>query len=405
MNITKTPNQIIEEMKYAIDKFTPQVCGVFATRGFPHTEEAVRFLVERWAIAKYDLIQLLSCHPDWDADKFMVMQSADIERPIDTATLSGFMDWCMTKIGYGTDFDASLRTSEETQLYSYFYEGLSTLKSLRSKLLTQDDISNLEFYFTDLFMQNDKLTPKVGQKTSRWVNQLIQSAYPEIVASHKFNSAFARYSDAINPGTIKRRVFFSVNPIDYILSSHGNSWRTCHYIGYFSEHDDINGVSQHVGEYAAGVLSYLCDTSSIVMYTLKDDFAGDRPELQPKITRCMFAYKDYKLLQQRIYPASNDGQERLYQEYANIAITIIAECLGVENIWIGGHVPSFCRAGINALNYQDWREQSSTCSFLNILDAYKDCPHTDSMITVGGKPYDIYYKGELLINYDRLTTV
>lgn len=100
------------------------------------------------------------------------------------------------------------------------------------------------------------------------------------------------------------------------------------------------------GCYSSGTISYMLDSTSMVMYTTDAENEAKDFWKQPKITRQMFHFGQEKLIQGRLYPQDNDnGSEEIYTQYRNIVQQAIAECLGVPNLW------TLCRGVENASRY------------------------------------------------------
>ena len=170
----------------------------------------------------------------------------------------------------------------------------------------------------------------VGQKTSRIVNKICREFGFD--KDSRYNGEYTKFADAINPLAIQRWTIISINPIDYLTMSFGNSWTSCHSI----DKTDLNGTysGSYHGCYSGGTLSYMNDSVSFVMYTVDGSYKGTNYELQPKINRQMFHLGNGKLIQGRMYPQDNDtGAADLYRNFREIAQRVISECFGVNNLW------------------------------------------------------------------------
>ena len=184
----------------------------------------------------------------------------------------------------------------------------------------------------DFVQRINSLFPEVkavaGQKVSRIVNKLCNltgiNKHPD------YNREFAKYSDAINPLSIKRHTILSCHPVDYLTMSFGNSWASCHTI---DKDNSRHMPDNYSGCYSSGTLSYMLDESSFVYYTVDKSYDGDRYELQDKINRNMFHMGEDKLIQARVYPQATDGETGIYRQIREIAQKVIADCLEVPNMW------------------------------------------------------------------------
>lgn len=170
-----------------------------------------------------------------------------------------------------------------------------------------------------------KLVP--GMKTSRAFNRVC--AYYGVDKLPKYNKLFAQYADLVAEGKRKLKFFISVNPLDYLTMSFGNSWSSCHTIDKQNKRhmpNDYNGM------YCGGTLSYMLDGSSIITYVhtgMPETFEDG------KLYRNMFHFQDNMLIQGRVYPQSNDGATDLYQTFRQIVQDELSQMLGLEsNVWV-----------------------------------------------------------------------
>lgn len=220
----------------------------------------------------------------------------------------------------------------------------------------------------------------IGQKVSRIVNKICKSY--GIDKNNNYNREFAAYSDAINPLTIKRHTILSCHPIDYLTMSFGNSWASCHTI---DKHNKRGMDNDYSGCYSGGTMSYMLDGSSIVFYTVDKAYDGNEYELQPKINRNMFHIGEDKIIQARIYPQSTDGSTGFYREVRNIVQKIIADCLGVPNLWINKKGTDECCEVVysKGVHYRDY-ENFSDCNVSYLKNEDDSVNYTE--IVIGHDP-------------------
>ena len=190
---------------------------------------------------------------------------------------------------------------------------------------TEKDANTLNSLTKDL-----DLRIVAGQKMSRVVGKFCRKT--GISNNDKYDSMFAKFGDDINELDIKRHTVISINPIDYLTMSFGNSWKSCHTIDKFNDRN-VNGDG-YGGCYSGGTLSYMNDGSSIVFYTVDKRYDGTDFELEPKVNRCMFHLGEDKLIQGRVYPQSNDGDQTIYDEIRAIMQKVVSEMFNVNNLWI-----------------------------------------------------------------------
>lgn len=191
-----------------------------------------------------------------------------------------------------------------------------------------------------------------NQKTSRVIMKICRKygfdKHPD------FNGKYTRFADAINPLAITRWTIISVNLIDILTMSFGNSWASCHTIDKTNLRDMPNNYQ---GMYSGGTLSYALDGVTFIMYTVDGAYKGDEWGLQPKINRQMFHYGEGKLIQGRMYPQDNDtGSADLYRQFRTIAQRVISECFGLDNYWLNKKGVSECdRVTVSkGVHYRDY---------------------------------------------------
>ena len=216
--------------------------------------------------------------------------------------------------------------------------------------------NNIEHIATEDFAYEvNRLFPKAkavaGQKVSRIVNKVYTlSGLP---VDKEYNQEYAKYTDALNPLMIKRHTIISCHPVDFLTMSFGNSWASCHTI---DKKNVRNKPGSYSGAYSSGTLSYMLDGSSFVYYTVDKDYNGNEYESQDKINRNMFHMGEDKLVQARVYPQATDGDTGIYKQIREIAHKVIADCLGVPNLWKNVKGTDECRNVIytKGTHYSDY---------------------------------------------------
>ena len=321
---------IVCEMEEELDK-----------RDYIYEESALHRIVEESLEAKQNLISLFSKHPNWNPEKLMIQFDADMERAIDTSAAGHFglwlwysfpMDWRTFDVQNIVDFIQHIETQ-------FFNEGM------------QQSIEKI-----NAINENFKL--RTNMKSSKAIGKICREMGWDKLP--EYNKKYAEMCDGLNPIKIKRHTCISVNPIDFLLMSHGNSWTSCHYIG-----DDRSDA----GCYSSGTISYMLDEDSFVFYTVDASYNGDKIETAPKIQRQVFGYNDEVICQSRLYPQSNDnGADAVYDNIRAIVQNVIADCLGKPNLWIKSHsdVEEVVEHGDNATCYPDWEYGNPGSAYCSI---------------------------------------
>ena len=205
-----------------------------------------------------------------------------------------------------------------------------------------------------------------GMKTSRAFNRLCMQY--NIHTLPEYNRLFARYSDMVSGLKRKMKFFISLNPLDYLTMSFGNSWASCHTIDKRNERHMPNDYS---GAYCAGTVSYMLDGASIITY-VHDSMPTSVED--GKIYRNMFHYNNGTLVQGRIYPQGNDGATDLYKEFGRIVQIELGTMIGLSNTtWTkksggcGNNVASY------GAHYRDYYYQSDcNVSYPNEMPAARE---------------------------------
>lgn len=198
-------------------------------------------------------------------------------------------------------------------------------------LLTQDHADTLNSYMTSVGLNS---TFKAGQKFMRALRKFLILINFDLKYD-SYNSCIVRLGDAVNPLHYTRHTVISFNPIDYLRSSMGSSWSSCHTID--RDNVDKRSGSSYRGMHAKGVMSYMLDSVTGVMYTVDAKYDGNEFELQDKITRQLYHFgtpDNPFFIQGRLYPQSNDcGAKALYKQTREIMQDILSKIWKVNNLW------------------------------------------------------------------------
>lgn len=173
--------------------------------------------------------------------------------------------------------------------------------------------------------KNGKFAPTL--KTSRAFNRVC--THFGIDKMPKYNKLFAQYSDMVSDTKRTMKFYISLNPLDYLTMSFGNSWASCHTIDKTNRRGMPNSYS---GAYCGGTLSYMLDTTSFI--TFVHTHTPDDIVEEGKIYRNMFHYGHDKLVQGRIYPQGNDGNTDLYKVFRGYVQKELSSLLGIGNNWV-----------------------------------------------------------------------
>lgn len=191
------------------------------------------------------------------------------------------------------------------------------------------------------------------------------------ISNKKFESVYAKYADSMSTNARHMIMYVSLNPLDYLTMSFGNSWSSCHTIDKNNKRKMPSGYS---GMYCGGTLSYMLDKVSFITF-LHDEKPNDIVN-DGKIYRCMFHFYEPKqvLIQGRVYPQGNDGATDLYKVIRNKMQAVLAECMGITNTW------TKC-----TLSPADYSGLTSAGSHYKDYECYSGC----NISHVSGRDYEL----------------
>jgi hypothetical protein len=295
--------------------------------GYDYTSRALNKIIDTWAREKSTLIEAFKTHPNYLEGKFMIVFDVDYERVVNKSASTEFANWICDWGGVAHQMMDSLPEDIKNakrpdqylphELFSFF----SGLRRVAERTISKETADKL-----------NEMVPAVhaheGQKTSRVINKLC--TYLGYNKHPNYNKEFAKYADSLSPLIIKRHTILSLNPLDYLTMSFGNSWASCHTIDKRNKRGMPNSYE---GQYSSGTMSYMLDGASMVLYTVDSSYNGNDYWTQPKINRQMYHWGEEKLVQGRLYPQSCDYEGAEYVPYRNIVQKIISDVFGFPNLW------------------------------------------------------------------------
>lgn len=336
---------------------------------YEHT--AIDKIIDEWEAKKGWLIDAFKKHPNYVDGKYLIAFDTDYEREIDNEIICQFKSWvkyhCLRKTEYASKLPAECRRVGCFIATQGMYKVLDDFDEIKTRTLNEGWADRINEHFPNI-------RAKEGEKTSRVINRLL--TYLHYNEHPDYNREYAKYADALSPMTIKRHTVLSINPLDYLTMSFGNSWASCHTIDKQNRRMMPNDYS---GCYSSGTVSYMLDAPSMVMYTVDKAYDGTDYFKQPKITRQMYHFGEEKLVQGRLYPQSCDGADNTYEMYRKIVQEIMATIFDVPNLWTVSHnVGNYVES--EGTHYRDYTHFSS-CN-ISILSG----THNTSGITIGAEP-------------------
>lgn len=213
------------------------------------------------------------------------------------------------------------------------------------------------------FMKYYELDKIVDKRTETWTSE--NGERHTRIKDYGWNGKIAEFGDAINPLDVKRWTIISVNPIDYLTMSFGNSWASCQTIDKLNERN-TDSEHNYSGMYCSGTLSYMLDGATVIMYTVDEKYKGKEFCLEDKMNRCNFHIGEDKFIQGRVYPdgRDSDGETSIASQLRTIIQKVLAECVNETNLWKlfkgTNNCDRYAISADGATNYKDWTH-------------YKDC--------------------------------
>lgn len=356
----------VEEREYLQDK----MIDLLEEYDYSYSCDAVETIINTWLQCKATLIEAFKQHPNYVEGKFMIAFDTDYEREIDKIAVNDFAHWLYRYrdvVAPTCKHDEMINNGKFVSDIVLF---ISDIYVLRNRSLDENNVEFINKYLPEM-----KAT--IGTKTTRMVNKICD--YLGYTQLPDYNREFAKYADALSPIKIKRHTILSVNPLDYLTMSFGNSWASCHTIDKTNKRGMPNNYS---GCYSSGTISYMLDKTSMVLYTVDASYSGDEYWNEPKINRQMFHYGEDKLVQSRLYPQSNDSNGEAYTPYRNLVQEIIATIFDFPNLWTIKRGTELMQELVRSLgtHYRDYY------SFESCVMSRRKGIENNKLIVVGAEP-------------------
>ena len=344
---------------YDIDYYTNKVYNMFEryddsgelySESCQFTREGIRANVEEWYRNKSKLFDLFRKHPNWQEEAKAIVFLKTEHRLPDVDCANSYIDAILRcrnnlitvdgKTMTITEYaDIKFHNSEtwksrcESAGYNYNFHVTSEIDILRNilhNITCQSDINTIsETIANNINAWFPSIHAHKGQKSSRVINKLfVLFCFDKLP---DYNRIFAKLADSLNPFDVERITVFSLNIIDFLLMSHGNSWKSCHTILNSGNGDGYSGC------YKGGTLSYANDGKTVIMYTVDKSYEGTDWCFEPKITRQLYFWDYPVLVQERLYPQCNDDTaqgDELVKQYRTVAEEVFATCLDMPNLWV-----------------------------------------------------------------------
>lgn len=289
-----------------------------------------------------------------------------------------FLDMVSNYSSHIADEDFAEKANEYAKPFNYEKNG----KIIGLKAVKGQKVSRI----IGKFMKYYELDKIVDERTERWIST--DGTAHSRTRDYGWNGRFAELGDAINPLEIKRWTIISINPIDYLTMSFGNSWSSCQTIDKLNERR-VDSEHNYSGMYCSGTLSYMLDGATVIMYTVDEKYKGKDFCLEDKMNRCNFHIGEDKFIQGRLYPDGRNAcsETSMASQFRTVFQKVLAECVGEPNLWKvlkgANHCGTYGQSAYGATNYTDWiHYDDCTVSFLK-RNGYEE---NKRFIIIGHKP-------------------
>lgn len=371
--VVKVENIITQEERESLLKAMKNLLDEY---NYQYSPNALNKIIDEWATQKAPLIEAFKKHPNYMEGKFMIAFDTNFDRRIDKMASGDFSYWMeggpmrTLKDEIPEEMKEKRDADGAAWLPNRLYWFMHDLSHIAERTISKETADLL-----------NEICPAVhaheGTKTTKVINKLC--TYLGYNKHPDYNKEFAKYADSLNPLSIKRHTVLSLNPLDYLTMSFGNSWASCHTIDKRNKRGMPNSYE---GQYSSGTMSYMLDPSSMVLYTVDSAYNGNEYWTPPKINRQMFHYGEEKLVQSRLYPQSCDCDDEAYTPYRNIVQEIISTIFEFPNLWSLTRGTSAASRYIDSdgTHYPDYRHFNA-CSLSRVKGS-----ENEEWITVGAEP-------------------
>lgn len=203
--------------------------------------------------------------------------------------------------------DFSFKTKPDYNAVREYVEGIfeNTNDSYWNSNMYHTARSAMSYVYKNQIYLNDDMAGQVerlfspfrfhpGMKVSKFFRAIFEAAGINNDNCRNFEGRYAALSDSCSPREHERLLVLSLNIMDFLTMSDGNSWDSCHSI-------------RRRGCYHGGTLSYALDNVTAILYTLPadTDISAGRLWEHGKINRQLFMLGDNFMIESRLYPDYN----------------------------------------------------------------------------------------------------
>ena len=181
----------------------------------------------------------------------------------------------------------------------------------------------------------NKLCTAIGLNEYRETETTTNLEGEEITREVGYQNKFNIMAEGITSKTYKVHVVASLNPIDFWGMSLMHNIGSCQIIECYNIENRNKAYS---GQFSGGTTTLMLDSSTIIFYTVIEDYKGNKYYLEDKMNRCMFSISEdgTVMIQHRNYPDGRDGGDsNKAKYYREIMQKIVADLWNhEENLWV-----------------------------------------------------------------------
>lgn len=252
---------------------------------------------------------------------------------------------------HGEPHETETVTSRFIEVFEHYLGGTEPTKGIKRMISKGTKITRLVRKCCEEFVMSDG--------SIKNVTKLEDAHAPDDRTFDSFEKHYARFADCLSGLATEKMTIMSLNFLDFMTMSNGNSWSTCQFInshGIF--HGGDAGSSYH-GQYKQGCLSYALDEPSFIFYTLPINFEGKDYYRCQKLTRMCCQQSDGVLVTGKCYPRNED---ELIEKYRQTIQAIYSDINKIPNRWSftgdTARIGAFVRTASGAAHYKDYMSSS-----------------------------------------------
>ena len=382
-----------------------QIDGSYDVRG-------TRVNVQTWYESKRAQMERFRQHPYWCEEAKAIIFAFGTERKVNYYLASRHIhhmrDYIYNETRYLPNGDEVLKALEKT------FALLHGVDEYCVPNITETFIEHFTSYLNALCAHLPKSARRMlspGTKLTRFIRKcceefemqdgstinVMKLEDPHERGDRTFDSVekrFAKLADALSVLTTTNVAFMSLNFLDFMTMSHGNSWSTCHYINSHGLFHREDGSSSYHGAYKQGCLSYALDEPSFIFYTLPADTKGSAYYRCKKLTRMCCQYANGTLVTGKCYP---NNESEVISKYVAMLKEVVAVTEKSIDEWetttdSGDHVSARVKTADGAAHYADYTmsRQRPTISLCRKLMLSQQ-----RQMTIGHRAYCVYCGKEL----------